>query len=81
MDVRSYNRDKWDKQVENGNPWTIPASPEVIAAARKGEWSGIIDRAKSCAARLVPPGSAGVGHPVPGIGRRTARTGVGSCRG
>ncbi len=39
MDVRSYNRDKWNKQVEYGNPWTLPVSPEVIAAARQGEWS------------------------------------------
>ena len=39
MDIRAYNREKWDLQVEQGNPWTIPASPERIAAARKGEWS------------------------------------------
>ena len=37
MDVRAYNRKMWDKQVEYGNPWTIPVGPEVIAAARKGE--------------------------------------------
>jgi SAM-dependent methyltransferase len=39
MDIRAYNREKWDLQVEQGNPWTIPANPERIAAARKGEWS------------------------------------------
>jgi ubiquinone/menaquinone biosynthesis C-methylase UbiE len=39
MDVRAYNREKWDLQVEQGNPWTIPSSPERIAAARQGEWS------------------------------------------
>ncbi|MGE5124374.1 MAG: class I SAM-dependent methyltransferase, partial [Acidobacteriaceae bacterium] len=39
MDVRAYNREKWNRQVELGNPWTIPASLEMIAAARKGEWS------------------------------------------
>lgn len=39
MDVRAYNREKWDLQVEHGNPWTIPSSPERIAAARKGDWS------------------------------------------
>lgn len=42
MDVRAYNREKWDKQVENGNPWTIPVSSEVIAAARQGEWSVLL---------------------------------------
>ena len=30
MDSRSHNRAAWDKQVENGNQWTIPASAEVI---------------------------------------------------
>ncbi len=39
MDVRSYNREMWNKQVEYGNPWTVPVTPEVIAAARRGEWS------------------------------------------
>src|SRR4030042_6873542 len=42
MDVRAYNREKWDLQVEHGNPWTIPCSPEVIAAARQGEWSVLL---------------------------------------
>ena len=39
MDVRKYNQQKWDLQVEKGNPWTIPSSPERIAAAREGTWS------------------------------------------
>ena len=47
MDVRKYNREKWDLQVEYGNPWTIPCSPEVIAAARKGEWSVLLTEQKS----------------------------------
>jgi SAM-dependent methyltransferase len=38
MDVRKYNREKWDLQVEQGNPWTIPCSPERIAATRRGDW-------------------------------------------
>jgi SAM-dependent methyltransferase len=42
MDVRAYNREKWDLQVERGNPWTIPSSPERIEAARKGEWSVLL---------------------------------------
>ena len=39
MDVRAYNREKWDQLVERGNPWTVPCTPEVIAAATQGEWS------------------------------------------
>jgi SAM-dependent methyltransferase len=46
MDVRSINRDRWDKQVEYGNPWTIPSSPETIAAARRGEWSVLLTELK-----------------------------------
>jgi SAM-dependent methyltransferase len=46
MDVRSYNREMWDRQVEGGNPWTIPVSPEVIAAARQGEWSLLLTENK-----------------------------------
>ena len=43
MDIRSYNREQWDKQVEYGNPWTLPVSPEAVAAARRGEWSIVTD--------------------------------------
>jgi SAM-dependent methyltransferase len=33
-----HNRIAWDRQVELGNPWTVPVGPEAIAAARRGEW-------------------------------------------
>lgn len=39
MDVLAYNRAAWDRQVEQGNRWTIPVSPEDIAAARAGKWA------------------------------------------
>lgn len=42
MDIRAYNRDAWDKEVEGGNQWTIPVSSEVIAAARRGRWQIIL---------------------------------------
>jgi SAM-dependent methyltransferase len=42
MDIRAYNRNAWNQQVEQGNPWTVPVSPEVIAAARRGEWSLVL---------------------------------------
>ncbi len=32
--IRIHNRTAWDRQVEKGNQWTVPASPEAIAAAR-----------------------------------------------
>jgi SAM-dependent methyltransferase len=42
QDVRAYNREAWNRQVAKGDRWTIPVSPEVIAAARKGEWSVVL---------------------------------------
>ena len=46
MDVRAYNREMWNKQVEYGNPWTVPVTHEVIAAARRGEWSVLLTEQK-----------------------------------
>lgn len=31
-----YNQHAWDAMVESGNRWTVPSSPEIIAAARAG---------------------------------------------
>ena len=42
MDVLSYNRRIWDKNVEEGNPWTIPVSSEAVAAAKEGKWDIIL---------------------------------------
>lgn len=39
MNVREHNRVAWDKEVERGNPWTVPVSIEKIAEARRGHWS------------------------------------------
>jgi SAM-dependent methyltransferase len=42
MDIRAYNRKAWDNQVAQKNQWTIPVSPEKIAAARRGDWSLVL---------------------------------------
>ena len=36
-DIRNHNREAWNKQVERGNQWTVPISPEMIEAARLGK--------------------------------------------
>lgn len=46
MNIREYNRDAWDKQVEGGNVWTQPVSPQVIANARRGEWGVLLTEQK-----------------------------------
>jgi len=38
MDVRNSNRIAWDREVENGNRWTIPVNSTEIAAAKQGNW-------------------------------------------
>jgi SAM-dependent methyltransferase len=60
MDIRAYNRKMWDKQVEIGNPWTIPVSPEVIAAARLGEWSVLLTEQKPVPRAWFPADLHGV---------------------
>lgn len=37
-DIREHNRESWDRQVGEGNRWTRPVSPEVIANARRGDF-------------------------------------------
>ena len=55
MDIRSFNRDAWDKQVESGeNPWTIPVSTEVIAAARCGDFSVLLTEQKPVPDYWIP---------------------------
>jgi len=60
MDVRAYNREMWDKQVEQGNPWTIPVTPEVIAAARQGDWSVLLTETSPVPRDWFPPSLAGL---------------------
>lgn len=40
--IAAYNRNAWDEQVKRGNRWTVPVSPEVIAAARGGVWQIVL---------------------------------------
>jgi SAM-dependent methyltransferase len=42
MDVRRYNREAWDREVERGNEWTVPVGREVIESARRGRWEVVL---------------------------------------
>jgi SAM-dependent methyltransferase len=56
MDIRSYNRDAWNKEVEGGvNRWTQPVSQEVIAKARQGQFSVLLTENISVPHRWFPP--------------------------
>ncbi len=54
MDIRAYNKKAWDSEVDNGNPWTVPVSHEVIEAARRGNWSVLLTEQKSVPREWFP---------------------------
>lgn len=41
-----YNRRAWDRAVARRSEWTVPVSPETIAAARLGDWQIILTPTK-----------------------------------
>lgn len=44
--LRTYNRGAWDRQVESGNPWTVPVTESEIAEARLGRWQILLTPCK-----------------------------------
>ena len=42
MNLLEHQRRAWDRQVGLGNEWTRPVGPEVIEAARRGEWAVLL---------------------------------------
>lgn len=55
MDVRTYNREAWNRQVARGNEWTQPVSPEQIARARNGDWEVLLTPLKPVPRVWFPP--------------------------
>jgi SAM-dependent methyltransferase len=55
MNVREHNRAAWDKEVERGNEWTVPVSPETIAEARLGHWSVDLTETRPAPREWFPP--------------------------
>lgn len=60
MDIRAYNRNAWNKQVDEENRWTIPASKEVISAARSGVWEVLLTPTKPVPRAWFPVSLKGV---------------------
>ena len=54
-DTRSHNREAWNRQVERGNPWTIPVSSAEIAEARLGNWRIILTPSVPVPREWYPP--------------------------
>lgn len=56
IDVRAYNREAWNKQVDSGqNPWTKPVDQETITRARRGDFSILLTENIPVPAAWFPP--------------------------
>jgi SAM-dependent methyltransferase len=56
MDIRSYNREAWNREVEGGqNRWSQPVSAEVIAKAKQGEFSVLLTENNPVPQKWFPP--------------------------
>lgn len=42
IDILSYNREAWNRQVAEKNEWTLPVSAETVARARGGDWKIVL---------------------------------------
>ena len=41
-EVSDYNRQAWDRLVQQGNEWTLPVSDDQISEARQGNWAVVL---------------------------------------
>src|SRR5512133_4078964 len=56
MDIRSYNRDAWNREVAGGqNRWSQPVDSETIAKARQVEFSILLTENIPVPRRWFPP--------------------------
>jgi len=55
LDVLIYNRYAWNRQVDIKNKFTIPVDPQIIATARKGEFSILLTETKPVPLEWFPP--------------------------
>ena len=54
MEIREHNRLAWDRQVEDGNEWTVPVGREAIDAARNGQWTIVLTPTKPVPRAWLP---------------------------
>ena len=55
IEIASYNRHAWDREVEKGCVWTLPVDPSVIARAREGDWQIVLTPTKPVPRDWFPP--------------------------
>ena len=54
MNISQYNRDAWNREVAQGNKWTIPVSTTTITDARKGKWIILLTPSKPVPSNWFP---------------------------
>jgi SAM-dependent methyltransferase len=55
IDIRKFNREAWDRQVEARNPWTIPVTSQQVAEARAGNWEIVLTPSIPVPKEWFPP--------------------------
>ena len=55
QDIAARNRAYWEQQVREKNRWTVPVESDVIARARRGDWSIVLTASKPVPADWFPP--------------------------
>ncbi len=55
LDIRAHNRAAWNRNVEQGNVWTVPVSSQAIERARHGEFQLLLTPTKPVPANWYPP--------------------------
>jgi SAM-dependent methyltransferase len=55
VDIAAYNRRAWDGLVRRGDRWTVPVAPEVVAAARRGDWQVVLTCERPVPREWFPP--------------------------
>ena len=55
MDPRAYNREAWNREVENGNRWSQPVDLETIANAKQGKFSILLTENIPVPHKWFPP--------------------------
>ena len=55
MDIRTYNREAWNREVESNNRWTQPVTRAVIEKAKEGEYEVLLTENIPVPRRWFPP--------------------------
>jgi SAM-dependent methyltransferase len=55
QEITQYNKEAWNREVEIGNPWTVPVTSEEVAIARNGQFRILLTPLKPVPQNWFPP--------------------------